>query len=283
MQNENKQKLRESVVKRASHFKQERENCYLIKIKENLRKFYSGQLGLSNVEERIRQRICRERGQYYIARFANWIDLKNKKLLDVGSGWGEHLAETHKRGAIVYGIEPDDELLEIIDLLLKSEKISENTTIKKGYAEKIPFEDNFFDIVICIHVLEHVYDVKKSIKEMIRVLKKGGHLYLACPNYLYPQEGHYKIKWFPLMPKFLGKVYLRLKGRNPNFLTSINYVTFWSLFYELKKYNLTIRNIGVEELVSKLKEKTTLKRVVWKMMIFFHLYPEIELLIKKLG
>lgn len=283
MQNENKQKLRESVVKRTSHFKQERENCYLIKIKENLRKLYSGQLGLPNVEERIRQRIRRERGKYYIARLTNWTDLKNKKLLDVGSGWGEHLVEAHKKEAIVYGIEPDDELLEITDLLLKSEKISENITIKKGYAEKIPFEDNFFDIVICIHVLEHVYDVKKTIKEMVRVLKKSGHLYLACPNYLYPQEGHYKIKWFPLMPKFLGKVYLRLKGRNPNFLTSINYVTFWSLFYELKKYNLTIRNIGAEELISKLKEKTTLKRVVWKMMIFFHLYPEIELLIKKLG
>lgn len=38
----------------------------------------------------------------------------------------------------------------------------------------IPFEDNSFDIVICNHVLEHVDDDKIAMKELFRVMKKGG-------------------------------------------------------------------------------------------------------------
>ena len=38
----------------------------------------------------------------------------------------------------------------------------------------IPFNDNEFDVVICNHVLEHVKDDKKVMKEFYRVMKKGG-------------------------------------------------------------------------------------------------------------
>jgi len=38
----------------------------------------------------------------------------------------------------------------------------------------LPFKDNEFDIVFCNHVLEHIPDDKKAMKELFRVLKKGG-------------------------------------------------------------------------------------------------------------
>lgn len=44
--------------------------------------------------------------------------------------------------------------------------------------EKIPFDDNHFDLIICVGVLMHVLDDRKAIKEMYRVLKKGGELLL---------------------------------------------------------------------------------------------------------
>ena len=250
---------------------------YLEKIRENLLKCYSEELGLSNIEERIKKRVNRERGKYYISRLAKLVDLKNKKLLDVGSGWGEYLVEAHKEGATVYGLEPDDELLEITDLLLKSEKISEDIIVKKRYAEKIPFEDDFFDVVICCHVLEHVNDIKKSIREMIRVLKKGGYLYLCVPNYAYPFEGHYKIFWLPFMPKWLARVYLRLRGRNPGFINHINYVSSYWLFRELRKYKVWIGNLD-----EKKKNHFFVKRLIISVFKKIGLYPpSIRLLIKK--
>lgn len=45
----------------------------------------------------------------------------------------------------------------------------------------IPFKDNYFDYIICIHVLEHILDDILAIKELYRVLKEGGIAFLAVP------------------------------------------------------------------------------------------------------
>jgi SAM-dependent methyltransferase len=45
----------------------------------------------------------------------------------------------------------------------------------------LDYPDNFFDVVICNHVLEHVPDDKKAMSEMFRVLKKGGWALLNVP------------------------------------------------------------------------------------------------------
>lgn len=59
--------------------------------------------------------------------------------------------------------------------------------------ENLPFEDQSFDYVICIHVLEHVDHPDKFIKEQCRVAKRG---YLETPSligeYLAPKDSH---KW----------------------------------------------------------------------------------------
>jgi ubiquinone/menaquinone biosynthesis C-methylase UbiE len=38
----------------------------------------------------------------------------------------------------------------------------------------LPFEDNTFDFILCNHVLEHINDDTKAIKELYRVMKPGG-------------------------------------------------------------------------------------------------------------
>lgn len=45
----------------------------------------------------------------------------------------------------------------------------------------ISFEENTFDIIICIHVLEHIPDEKKALKELGRVLKPGGVAIIGVP------------------------------------------------------------------------------------------------------
>jgi len=46
----------------------------------------------------------------------------------------------------------------------------------------IKFDDNCFDVILCIHVLEHIVDDKKAMKELFRVLKPNGYAVLQVPN-----------------------------------------------------------------------------------------------------
>ena len=57
----------------------------------------------------------------------------------------------------------------------------------------MPYPDNHFDTILSHEVLEHVQDDRKSIKEMVRVLKPGGRVIIFVPNRWYPFEthGHY--------------------------------------------------------------------------------------------
>lgn len=45
----------------------------------------------------------------------------------------------------------------------------------------LPIEDNFFDAVLCTQVLEHLEWPRESVREMFRVLKPGGTLYMTVP------------------------------------------------------------------------------------------------------
>lgn len=45
----------------------------------------------------------------------------------------------------------------------------------------LPFEDEFFDVIFCNHVLEHIVDDKKAMQEIFRVMKPGGWGILQVP------------------------------------------------------------------------------------------------------
>ncbi|MEO6613346.1 MAG: methyltransferase domain-containing protein [Chitinophagaceae bacterium] len=47
--------------------------------------------------------------------------------------------------------------------------------------KSIPFADNYFDSVLCSEVFEHLFDLESTLKELNRVLKKGGKMLVTCP------------------------------------------------------------------------------------------------------
>jgi len=53
--------------------------------------------------------------------------------------------------------------------------------------QKIPFTDEFFDLVIASEIIEHIYNQDFFFKEMIRVVKKGGYIYISAP-FMFPQH-----------------------------------------------------------------------------------------------
>lgn len=97
----------------------------------------------------------------------------NIRILDVGCGHGDFLKPVHAKTIHSYGLDPD------------KDAIAKNTFIKNitvGTVENLPFESNFFDLVISAWVLEHLPDPQKAFQEILRVLKHGGKVIFLTPN-----------------------------------------------------------------------------------------------------
>ena len=98
---------------------------------------------------------------------------KDTRILDVGCALGGLLSFLKEKGhKELYGIDVIEEYVEL----------SKNKSIKVGSVYDIPFEDNFFDVIILDHVLEHLVDLKSVIKELKRVLSREGILLIGLPD-----------------------------------------------------------------------------------------------------
>lgn len=90
---------------------------------------------------------------------------KNCTILDIGCGWEARLLKDIEP-YISKGVGLDFKAPEI-----NSDKIQ---TIKCTIHNKLPFEDNSFDVVTMLAVLEHLSEPQKMVNEVFRVLKKDG-------------------------------------------------------------------------------------------------------------
>jgi 2-polyprenyl-6-hydroxyphenyl methylase / 3-demethylubiquinone-9 3-methyltransferase len=117
----------------------------------------------------ILQRLNVPRFQYFDRFIPNWQGLK---VLDVGCAGGFSCEFMASRGAIVYGIDQSQNCIN--KAKEHSAQVGLTIDYQYGVAENIPYEDNSFDALICVDVLEHVSDLHKTISEIYRVLKPGG-------------------------------------------------------------------------------------------------------------
>jgi SAM-dependent methyltransferase len=97
------------------------------------------------------------------------------RVLDYGSGEGTYLRYFHDRGVDIYGAE-------ITDTLVAAARKRGLNVKKVDSFDAIPFSDAEFEVVYLMQVFEHLRDPRSFMKELSRILKQGGALYLAVPN-----------------------------------------------------------------------------------------------------
>jgi arsenite methyltransferase len=98
---------------------------------------------------------------------------KNICALDIGFGFGFPLMELAMRlgsSSKVYGIDPDKAGMERTRLKLKYAEVK-NVELIEGVAETMPFENNYFDLIISNNGLNNVQDLSKVLTECNRVSK----------------------------------------------------------------------------------------------------------------
>jgi SAM-dependent methyltransferase len=98
------------------------------------------------------------------------------RVLDAGCGSGRTLQELTDYGADVYGIELEPEAADVA----RSRGYGE---VRIGRLEELPYEDDWFDLITCLDVIEHTPDDRVALAELRRVCKPGGWLLATVPAY----------------------------------------------------------------------------------------------------
>jgi ubiquinone/menaquinone biosynthesis C-methylase UbiE len=118
----------------------------------------------------------------------NKIDSKKNKILDISSAksFAFFLSENNEVESIDIW-EKEINRCKKAKKILNDKKINTNLNLQVVDARKLPYPDNYFDYIYSISVIEHIEDKGDTIaiKEMERVLKKGGKCILTMPyNFL---------------------------------------------------------------------------------------------------
>ncbi len=123
---------------------------------------------------------------------------RGNKVLDVGCYDGMIGEKILKNNNIVYGIDGSEKAI-------KSANERGIIGAVCDLESELAFSDEYFDVIFAGEIIEHILDTELFLKELCRVLKKGGYLILTTPN-----------------AASIGRRLLLLFGMNPYFEASLN-------------------------------------------------------------
>lgn len=101
-----------------------------------------------------------------------------KKILEVGCGVGGIVSKLNPAENELVGVDISSFALNV------ARKKYPQITFVRGNAEQLPFEKESFDIVLFPNVIEHLLLPQEALKEIYRILKKGGVFVISTPNRL---------------------------------------------------------------------------------------------------
>lgn len=113
---------------------------------------------------------------------------RGARLLEIGSGMG-HLVGQLEDTFETFGMDLNHWAVK------QSGSVVDKTNLQTASAQELPYKDGAFNVVIIKHIVEHLPDPEKAIREIGRVTEPGGVLILATPNLdslLKPWKGN---KW----------------------------------------------------------------------------------------
>ena len=104
-------------------------------------------------------------------------------VLDVGCGTGALLHGLREAypGAALAGADPVREMLKVA-----RERLPASIELYEAWSEKLPFDDDQFDVVTCCNVFHYIHEPRVALREMSRVLRPGGQLLITdwCDDFL---------------------------------------------------------------------------------------------------
>lgn len=162
-----------------------------------------------------------------MVQLVNKLNLKNKNILDIGCYDGTFLSLIKNRNNNFYGIEASAYGVR--------EAQKRGIKVKKFFwddKKRLPFKDNFFDLVVAGEFIEHIYDTDFFLEEVRRLLKDRGYFLLSTPNIA--SLGRRLMLFFGTNP------IIEVSPNEPDSSGHIRYFTFKTLESLLRKHSFEI-------------------------------------------
>ena len=191
-------------------------------------------------------------------------DPSGKNILEVGFGSGLQVVVFSQKGARVSGVEVEPILHEIARKNITERNITADLRLYDGVA--MSFENDSFDYIYTTSVLEHVSDLTAVLREISRVLKPGGKVYVSFPNRLWPKETHTGIWFANYLPPSIVRVLFRVFKRSSIEDWNLHFLSFFSVKRLIKKNNIPFT------ILYETNSQNMLKRILKKILSFLGIH-----------
>lgn len=137
------------------------------------------------------------------------IEHSKGKVLDIGCGPGIMVKELTDLGYEFWGLDASPN---VIEQCKKRFGTMDSVYFSTGDATKLEFPDDFFNLVICMGVIDRIEKYELAIKEMLRVVKKDREVIIVFPNLFSPYASWRAFVFYPLA-RLLKSVYYSILRR----------------------------------------------------------------------
>ncbi len=153
---------------------------------------------------------------------------KQPRILDLGCGTGELVVRMNVLGFEATGIDLHEKHLELARILAKENSLPD-TLFVLNKSNRLPFEDNSFDVITLFSVLEHLSDA--TLKWLLPELKRicWGVMYVLVPNRLKITDDHTRLHFVPWMPHWLATLYVKSRGHKHRYFISES--STWDVYH----------------------------------------------------
>lgn len=147
------------------------------------------------------------------------VNVEESSLLDIGTGSG-HIASFLS-----------DYCSNIVSVDLSDQRV-----VSQGYefveikSEKLPFDNDSFDVVISNQVIEHIPNQELHVSEIFRILSPRGIVYSATPNKYWPRETHTGLYFLGYLPRGIANAYMQWRRGNDWDVYPLSYWELKSFF-----------------------------------------------------
>jgi ubiquinone/menaquinone biosynthesis C-methylase UbiE len=128
-------------------------------------------------------------GKELLDRYSDHLgSIAGKSVLDIGCGFGGKTCVYAAAGADVIGVDiVREKIVQSADFV---QSRGSDATFTVGDAERLPFPDGTFDLVVANDSMEHFPDPEIALTELVRVLRPGGKIFLSFTPWRSPFGSH---------------------------------------------------------------------------------------------